>query len=104
MEINQLTVTTVLGWVRESTTILFLVGLIWAARGFFEDAKTFIKDIRKFMEVMTTFAETVVNNHLKHIERDLAFAVKVLKEESGEDTLDYETRFAADSGVDIQRL
>jgi hypothetical protein len=64
-------ITVVLGWLREVSIIGILLGISWKARGIWDAASLFLDRIEKHMAHMETFADTVVDNHLKHIERSL---------------------------------
>jgi hypothetical protein len=63
--------TQILGWAREVSIIGVLLGAAWKARGIWDAASLFLDRIEKHMTHMETFADTVVDNHLKHIERSL---------------------------------
>lgn len=64
--------TQILGWIREISIIGVIIGGAWRARGVWDDAKQFFKRIVRHMDAMEKFATEVVENHLKHIEEDLA--------------------------------
>ena len=61
-----------LGWIREVTIIGTIMVLGWKSRGIWQGVVDFSTRITKHMDLMEEFAGNVVNNHLKHIERDLA--------------------------------
>lgn len=65
------TLTLVLGWLRELSIIGFILALAWHARGAYDDAKNFFERISTHMETMETFAKSVVENHLTHMEESL---------------------------------
>jgi hypothetical protein len=57
--------------VRDFSIVGALIVVAWKARGVYESASDFFNRTVKHMDTMETFATTVVNNHLKHIESDL---------------------------------
>lgn len=63
-----ITISTVLGWIRDTGTIILIAGLVWKGRGAYDYITGLGQKIEAFMESMTTHADTVVNNHLKHLE------------------------------------
>jgi hypothetical protein len=65
------TLTEILGWAREVSIIGFIVGVAWKCRGMWDDAQQFLERIGTHMTKMENFAETVVDNHLAHIEKSL---------------------------------
>jgi len=62
----------VLSWVRELSIISFICVFGWKARGIYGDITDFTKEVRKHMRFMNKFARVVVENHLRHIEADMA--------------------------------
>lgn len=64
--------TEILGWMREVSIIGFLLGLAWKARGIVDNISRFFDRITDHMTHMENFATEVVENHLKHIEDDMA--------------------------------
>lgn len=75
---TQLTLGQVSSALRDFAVVGFLVGFAWKARGGFEVAKKFFERLTTFMDVMekdSTFIregmQTLLTNHLSHIESDL---------------------------------
>ena len=64
--------TEVLSWAREISIIGAIVGASWKARGAWDDVVKFFDRLVNHMTRMENFADMVINNHLLHIERDLA--------------------------------
>ena len=65
-------ITMVLSWLREVTIIGGIAVLGWKSRGAFQSVLDFKDRVVLHMTTMEGFAKTVVENHLEHIERDLA--------------------------------
>jgi hypothetical protein len=57
--------------VRDLTIVAILWKTAWAIRGLYGDVKAFFDRVTQHMTRMERFATIVLNNHLKHIERDL---------------------------------
>ena len=56
---------------RDFTVIGFLLTIAWKSRGVYEAAKNFFKRLTTHMEVMETGMNTLLHNHLFHMEADL---------------------------------
>lgn len=56
---------------RDFSIVVALVTFAWKARGFYEQVDGFVIRVIKHMDSMESFARTVTDNHLKHIEADL---------------------------------
>ena len=48
-----------------------LIVFVWKSKGAYDTLKSFAKRTSDHMDSMESFARTVVDNHLKHIEADL---------------------------------
>ena len=68
----ELSITMVLSWLREIMIIASIGVLGWKSRGAWQSVIDFKDRVVQHMTAMEGFAETVVENHLKHIEKDLA--------------------------------
>ena len=62
----------VLVWIREIAIIVSIAVVGWKTRGAWQGVLDFSNRVVKHMETMEGFAQTVVENHLKHLERDVA--------------------------------
>ncbi len=56
---------------RDFSVVGFLLICAWKSRGVYESVNKFFKRTSDHMDSMETFARTVVDNHLFHIEYDL---------------------------------
>ena len=65
-------ISTALIWIREVSIIGAILFFGWKARAAWQDVIDFTKEVRKHMRTMNRFAHVVVENHLRHIERDIA--------------------------------
>lgn len=65
-------ITMVLSWLREIMIIAGIGVLGWKSRGAFQSVIDFKDRVVRHMNAMEGFAETVLENHLKHIEKDLS--------------------------------
>jgi len=75
-------VTDVLSALRDVAVIGGVLSLVWKARGMWEDGRQFIKSIKVFMETMSASTQTILNNHLFHIEQSGEQIKKDLKEQT----------------------
>jgi len=57
--------------IRDFSIVIVLIVSVWKARGIFEDVSNFFTRVIKHMDSMESFARTVMDNHLLHIEQDL---------------------------------
>ena len=74
------------GYARDLSVIGVIIAGAWKARGMWDGAADFIKNVNAFMRAMTESTDLLVNNHLKHIQ-DSAARI--------EGKLDAQTRFLA---------
>lgn len=72
--------------VRDFTVVGILLTTAWKARGWYEHAVNFFTRFNKHMDAMESGMNTLLTNHLTHIEADLAKLTGRIpdKEESGE--------------------
>lgn len=68
---TQLTLGQIASTIRDLSLVGTLLILVWKSRGVYESASNFFKRTSDHMDSMESFARTVVDNHLKHIEQDL---------------------------------
>lgn len=76
------TIKTLLGYTRDLSIIGALFVVAWRARGIWDTVTEFIKKIQDFMTTMTTHADTLVNNHIKHLEESGTRIEKTLAEQN----------------------
>ncbi len=74
-----LAVSTALAWIREVAIIGTIAVVGWNARALYQHAVEFKNRIIQHMDKMENFAHVAVENHLKHIERD----IRILRKASG---------------------
>jgi hypothetical protein len=67
----QLTLGQVSGALRDLTVVAVLLRVAWKSRGVYEAAKHFFKRLTTHMDVMEAGMQTLLTNHLTHIEKDL---------------------------------
>ena len=67
----QLTLGQISSALRDFTIVAVLISVSWKARGYYERVSKFFDRVTQHMTSMETFARTVTNNHLTHIEADL---------------------------------
>lgn len=68
---TQLTLGQISSSLRDFAVVGFLVGFAWKARGAFEDGKKFFERLTTHMDVMEDGMNTLLTNHLTHIEEEL---------------------------------
>jgi len=56
---------------RDFAFVGFLIGIAWKSRGWFEAAKKFFERLTTHMDVMEEGMNTLLTNHLAHIEANL---------------------------------
>ena len=56
---------------KDFTIVAFLLGLAWKARGVYEAVTNFFNRTMKHMDAMEHGMQTLLTNHLAHIEKDL---------------------------------
>jgi len=76
------TITQVLGWARDLGFLGALIIIAWNARGKWDGAKSFIAETRAFMKTMTNHADTLVTNHLEHLQKSGERIEKALAQQS----------------------
>jgi hypothetical protein len=67
----QLTLGQVSGALRDFTVVGLLLTVSWKSRGVYEAAKNFFVRLTSHMDVMEEGMNTLLTNHLTHIEADL---------------------------------
>ena len=67
----QLTLGQVSGALRDFTVVGILLTVAWKSRGVYETAKNFFERWTTHMDVMEEGMNTLLTNHLTHIEADL---------------------------------
>ena len=79
--------TEVFGYARDLSVIGFVILIAWKARGPWDSVINFIDRVTEFMDIMKDHADTLVTNHLKHlqesadrIEKKLADQTELLTE------------------------
>lgn len=87
---SALTLGQVSSTVRDFSIVGTLVVVVWKTRGVYEAASNFFVRTMKHMDTMETFATTVVDNHLKHIESDLRKMVRRQVRATEAENLQYE--------------
>lgn len=68
--LSSINLTSLLGYLRDLSVILTLLTVVWKIRGAWDEVINFRQDCTRFMTKMEVHADTMVNNHLKHIEED----------------------------------
>lgn len=66
-----LTLGAVSSFVRDFAIVGTLVTLVWKARGVYETVSKFFERMATHMDVMEGGMQTLLTNHLAHIEKDL---------------------------------
>lgn len=61
--------TNLFGYARDLTVIGFIILLSWKARGSWDSITAFIDRVTNFMNEMTNHADTLVTNHLSHLQK-----------------------------------
>jgi uncharacterized membrane protein required for colicin V production len=61
--------TSLFGYARDLTVIGFIILLSWKARGIWDSITAFIDHVTIFMASMTQHADTLVSNHLNHLQK-----------------------------------
>ena len=56
------------GYARDLSVVGVIILGAWKARGIWDSAERFILGINLFMKSMAEHADTLVNNHLKHLQ------------------------------------
>ena len=56
---------------KDFSIVGFLIGVAWKARGFYELASGFFNRITKHMDAMEHGMNTLLTNHITHMEEDL---------------------------------
>lgn len=69
---SQLTLGQVSSTLRDFSIIAVLVGGAWKARGLYEHGVKFFERLNRHMDTMESGMQTLLSNHLTHIEADLA--------------------------------
>jgi hypothetical protein len=75
---------------RDLSIVGTLIVIAWKARGVYEAAANFFKRTSNHMDAMEIFAKTVVDNHLRHIERDIARIARQQVRATDSEQADYE--------------
>jgi CTP:phosphocholine cytidylyltransferase-like protein len=57
--------------IRDFSIVAVLLTAVWKARGVYESITSFFERVTAHIDTMEKFADTVVNNHLKHLEADI---------------------------------
>jgi hypothetical protein len=68
---SQLTLGQVSSTLRDFTVVGVLLTVAWKTRGVYEHAKNFFERLTTHMDVMEEGMQTLLTNHLTHIEKDL---------------------------------
>lgn len=68
---STLTLGQVSSTLRDFTVVGVLLTVAWKSRGVYEAAKHFFKRLTTHMDVMEEGMQTLLTNHLTHIEKDL---------------------------------
>lgn len=67
----QLTLGQVSSALRDFTVVGVLLTVAWKSRGIYDSAKDFFERLTTHMDVMEDGMQTLLTNHLTHIEKDL---------------------------------
>lgn len=76
---------------RDFTVVGVLLTVAWKTRGMYEAAKNFFERLTRHMTVMEQGMQTLLNNHLSHIEKDLRAMAHHQVRASESDQILYET-------------
>jgi hypothetical protein len=57
--------------IRDFSIVAVLLTAVWKARGVYESITSFFERVTNHIDTMEKFADTVVNNHLRHLEADI---------------------------------
>lgn len=68
---SQLTLGQVSSTLRDFTVVGVLLTIAWKTRGIYETGKNFFERLTTHMDVMERSMNTLLHNHMFHIERDL---------------------------------
>lgn len=69
--LTSLTLGEVFSFLRDMSYLVGLAVFGWHVRGIVQVLKNFVQRVSAHMDSMELFANTVVNNHLRHIEADM---------------------------------
>ena len=69
---GQLTLGEIASAFRDLAIVTVIVKVAWSSRGIYEHGKSFFERCIKHMDFMETGMKTLLDNHLTHIEADLA--------------------------------
>jgi len=69
---GQLTFGEISSAVKDFAIVALIIKLAWSSRGIYEHGKAFFQRCVQHMDFMEIGMKTLLENHLKHIEADLA--------------------------------
>jgi hypothetical protein len=61
--------TTLFGYARDISVVSGILVVAWKARGMWDSVAAFITKVGTFMDTMTAHADTLVSNHLNHLQK-----------------------------------
>src|SRR6267142_6209106 len=104
--LSQITLGEIIQYGRDAAIAGAVLKLGWSARGVLELVKNFLSQVVKFMasvelklDTLNTNVNTVMNNHLYHIDEKLEHIARIANDKVPEH---YSERLATASGVDIE--